>query len=204
MLPWLSPAGERFVPLPAGAWFVYSPDKAKRSARASRGDFACAAGGQEGRNLWFPPSCQSSTFHQARHGRGYRSPAKRMPPTCQSNRKGLAATPEGAGACPFLLLVKSGRRKLRRNALLRASARPDLRQQMPQIFGQTLNCLLPLKGKGVIRKRGENVVSPLLCARAAQAHRPRAPQRAAPPARCERAPTLRPAGRIPKRTNAGR
>ena len=34
------------------------------------GDFACAAGGQEGENLRFSPSCQSSPFPQARHGRG--------------------------------------------------------------------------------------------------------------------------------------
>ena len=40
---------------------------------------------------------------------------------------------------------------LSRNAPLRASARPYLRQQMPQIFGQTLYCLLSLR-----RKRGDS------------------------------------------------
>ena len=40
------------------------------------------------------------------------------------------------------------------------AARPYLRQQMPQIFGQTLKRLLPPKGKGVIRKRGETSCLP--------------------------------------------
>ena len=51
---------------------------------------------------------------------------------------------------------------------------------MLQIFGLTLKGLLPPKGKGVIRKRGETKVSPLLCARAAQAHVPAARSRRPP------------------------
>ena len=58
---------------------------------------------------------------------------------------------------------------------------------MLQIFGLTLKGLLPPKGKGVIRKRGETKVSPLLCARAAQAHVPAA-RRRRPPPRLLRAP----------------
>ncbi len=115
-----------------------------------------------------------------------RGSAKRLPPTCCCDRHGLGATPEG-WRFPFLLLFEAGRQKLGRDAPLRASARPYLRQQMPQLFGQTFDCLLPLKGKGVIRKRGENLVSPLLCACRAQRHASRRPQAAEPPARLERA-----------------
>ena len=48
---------------------------------------------------------------------------------------------------PFLLIKGSWAAETWAGGPLCASARPDLRQQMPQIFGQTLNCLLPLRRK---------------------------------------------------------
>ena len=97
-----------------------------------------------------------------------RCSAKRLPPTCCCDRHGMAATPEGAKISPLAACEKWAA-ILSRNAPLRASARPDLRQQMPPIFGQTLLYLLPLKGKGVIRKRGETLVSPLFASRSERA-----------------------------------
>ena len=113
-------------------------------------DFACAAGGQEGRNLRFPPSCGSPLSLRRATGAVDRSPAKRLPPTCCCDRQGLTATPEGRGIS-LLAAFEKWAAILWRNALLRASARPYLRQQMPQIFGQTPNYLLPLR-----RKRGDS------------------------------------------------
>ena len=79
-----------------------------------------------------------------------RSPAKRLPPTCCCDRQGLTATPEGRGIS-LLAAFEKWAAILWRNAPLRASARPYLRQQMPQIFGQKLWCLLLLR-----RKRGDS------------------------------------------------
>ena len=73
-----------------------------------------------------------------------RSPAKRMPPTCYCDRQGLAATPEGV-EISLLSVIRKWAAILWCNAPLRASARPYLRQQMSQIFGQTLLYLLSLK-----------------------------------------------------------
>ena len=73
-----------------------------------RRDFACAAGGQEGENLRFSPSCGSPLSLRRATGAVYRCSAKRLPPSCCCDRHGLAATPEG-WRFPFLLLLKSGR-----------------------------------------------------------------------------------------------
>ena len=98
-----------------------------------------------------------------------RCSAKRLPPTCCCDRHGMAATPEGAKISPLAACEKWAA-ILSRNAPLRASARPYLRHQMPQIFGQTPLCLLTPKEKGVIRKRGETFgVSPLVRLRRAAA-----------------------------------
>ena len=107
----------------------------------------------------------------------------------------LAATPEGAvaslqgGICPSCCFGKVGGGSFGVTHLAR-KARPYLRQQMPQIFGQMLKRLLPPKGKGVIRKRGETLVSPLLCACRAQRPASRRLQAAKSPARDARAPSL--------------
>ena len=113
-------------------------------------DFACAAGGQEGGNLRFPPSCQSSSFPQARHGRGLSQSRQTASTHLLLRQARFSCHPRGARI--FLLAAsKKWAAGLRRNALLRASARPDLRQQMPQIFGQTLLYLFSLT-----RKRGDS------------------------------------------------
>ena len=106
-----------------------------------------------------------------------RSPAKRMPPTCQSNRKGLAATPEGQGF-PFLLLFKSRRQSFGVTHLCARQRALICGSKCRKSSGRRLTACFYLEGKGVIRKRGENLVSPLLCARAAQAHCSRRPQAA--------------------------
>ena len=135
-------------------------------------DFACAAGGQEGRNLRFSPSCGSPLSLRRATGAVDRSPAKRLPPTCCCDRQGLTATPEGRGIS-LLAAFEKWAAILWRNALLRASARPYLRQQMPQIFGQKLWCLLLLRRKRDDSQEGRNpVFSPLVRPRRAGAHTP--------------------------------
>ena len=143
--------------------FVFSPDRAKRGARASRGDFACAAGAQEGEHLRFSPSCESSPFPQARRGRG-KALSRQAGSTHLLLRQAWdGCHPRGVG---ISLLAASEKRAAETWAgrPLRASAHPYLRQQMPQIFGQMLNCLLSLR-----RKRGENLVSPLFASRSERA-----------------------------------
>ena len=97
-----------------------------------------------------------------------RSPAKRLPPTCCCDRQGLTATPEWRGIS-LLAAFEKWAAILWRNALLRASARPYLRQQMPQIFGQTPNCPLFRRKRGDSQEGRKLGFSPLVRLRRAAA-----------------------------------
>ena len=150
---------------------------------------ACAAALRaRGRKpIRFPPSCQSPSFPSGRAARARVSDAFRLPPNCCCDRQGIGCHPRGSTlhrGVESALLVALGKWAAGTLALrtLRASARPYLRQQMPQIFGQMPMYLLLPKGKGVIRKRGETLVSPLLCACRAQRPASRRPQAAKSPA----------------------
>ena len=110
-------------------------------------------------------------------GADYRSPAKRMPPTCQSNRNSLAATPEGRGF-PFLLLFESGRQSFSATHLCARERVLICGSKCRKFSGRRLCVCFYLEGKGVIRKRGETFgVSPLVRPRRAGARTPRAAAR---------------------------
>ena len=131
-------------------------------------EFACAAGGQEGRNLRFPPSCGSPLSLRRATGAVYRSPAKQLPPTCCCDRRGLAATPEG-WRFPFLLLLKSGRQFFSVTHLCARQRALICGSKCRKSSGRRLTACSRLEGKGVIRKRGENLVSPLFASRSERA-----------------------------------
>ena len=132
-----------------------------------RAGFAPARRGRaRGRKpIRFPPSCQSPSFPSGRAARARVSDAFRLPPNCCCDRHGIGCHPRGSTlsrGVELALLVALGKWAAGTLALrtLRASARPYLRQQMPQIFGLTPMYLLLPKGKGVIRKRGETSCLP--------------------------------------------
>ena len=136
-------------------------------AAAGGNDAPARRGRARGRKpIRFPPSCQSPSFPSGRAARARVSDAFRLPPNCCCDRQRIGCHPRGSalpcGVEPALLVAlgkwAAGTLALR---TLRASARPYLRQQMPQIFGQMPMYLLLPKGKGVIRKRGETSFSPL-------------------------------------------
>ena len=152
------------------------------------------------------PFLSINPFPLGRAARARVSSAFQLPPSCVDRVSRTDATPE---------MARRGRRALRggvATALLVAfqqlgggnfavthlarAARPYLRQQMPQIFGQMPMYLLLPKGKGVIRKRGETSCLP--CMRATAAQRRLLASRSAPAARSGPFPT--PAGgEIPAR-----
>ena len=131
-----------------------------------------AAGGQEGEHLRFSPSCQSTPFPSGRAARARVSDAFQLPPGCCCDRQKIGCHPRGSalpcGVVPALLVAlgtwAAGSLALR-----------TLRAKRALICGSKCrkswtNILAPAhteKGKGVIRERGETLVSPLLCARRA-------------------------------------
>ena len=133
------------------------------------------------------PLLSITLFPSGRAARARVSDTFRLPPGWCCDRHGIGCHPKGAvaslqgGICPSCCFGKVGGGNFSVTHLAR-KARPYLRQQMPQIFGQMLKRLLPPKGKGVIRKRGETLVSPLLCACRAQRPASRRPQAAKSPA----------------------
>ena len=152
-----------------------------------RAGFAPARRGRaRGRKpIRFPPSCQSPSFPSGRAARARVSDAFRLPPNCCCDRHGIGCHPRGSalplrgGTSPSCCLGQMGGWNFSVTHPARVSA-PLLRQQMPQIFGQMPMYLLLPKGKGVIRKRGETLVSPLLCACRAQRPVPAARRRRNP------------------------
>ena len=110
-------------------------------------------------------------------GAVYRNPAKRMPPICCCDRHGMTSTPEGKGF-PFLLLLKSGRQFFSVTHLCARQRALICGSKCRKFSGRRLCVCFYLEGKGVIRKRGETLVSPLLCACRAQRHASRAAARA--------------------------
>ena len=138
-------------------------------------DAACAAALRARRGKpGFPPSCQSSPFPLGRAARARVSSAFQLPPSRVDRVSRTDATPEMArrgrralrGGVTTAILVafqQLGGAKFGVTHLARA-ARPYLRQQMPQIFGQMLTCLLSPKRKRGDSQEGRNFVSPLLCA----------------------------------------
>ena len=144
----------------------------------------CAAGTQEEGEPEVPPaSCESPPLPSGRAARARVSDAFRLPPGCCCDRQGIGCHPRerardarpydglnGAspwgGICPSCCFGQMGGGNLGVTHLARA-ARPYLRQQMPPIFRQMPMRLLPPKGKGVIRKRGETSCLPS-CAPAAR------------------------------------
>ena len=140
-------------------------------AAAGGNDAPARRGRARGRKpIRFPPSCQSSSFPSGRAARARVSDAFRLPPNCCCDRQGIGCHPRGSTLprrVESALLVALGRWAAGTLALrtLRASARPYLRQQMPQIFGLTPMCLLPYKGKGGDSQEGRNFVSPLFASR---------------------------------------
>ena len=134
----------------AGARFGFSPGRAKRSARASRAGIRLRGGRTRRKKptvssflpiILFPSGAPRARFIvvplSGFHPLAVATGMGWLPP--QRVEISLLAAPEKWAAI------------LSRNAPLRASARPYLRQQMPQIFGQTLYCLLSLR-----RKRGDS------------------------------------------------
>ena len=159
-----------------------------------RAGFAPARRGRaRGRKpIRFPPSCQSPSFPSGRAARARVSDAFRLPPNCCCDRQGIGCHPRGSAlprGVESALLVALGKWAAGTLALrtLRASARPYLRQQMPQIFGQMPMYLLLPKGKGVIRKRGKTQFVPS-CAPAARSGPFPPPAGGEIPAREARAP----------------
>ena len=111
------------------------------------------------------PLLSITLFPSGRAARARVSDAFRLPPNCCCDRHGIDCHPRGSAlprGVESALLVALGKWAAGTLALrtLRASARPYLRQQMPQIFGQMPMYLLLPKGKGVIRKRGETSCLP--------------------------------------------
>ena len=82
---------------------------------------------------------------------------------------GLNGASPWGGICPSCCFGQMGGGNLGVTHLARV-ARPYLRQQMPQLFGYAPMRLLPPKGNGVIRKRGETSCLPS-CARGGRAGR---------------------------------
>ena len=158
--------------------------------------------GQEGKHLRFSPSCQSTPFPSGRAARARVSDAFRLPPSCCCDRHGIGCHPRGSalprGVEPALLVAlgkwAAGALALR---TLRASARPYLRQQMPQIFGQMPMYPLPPRGKGVIRKRGKTQFVPS-CAPAPRRRPFPPPAGGETPARWEQALPSASSGEHPK------
>ena len=159
-------------PFPTGRGFRPLRRAGFAPARRGRAGFAPARRGRaRGRKpIRFPPSCQSPSFPSGRAARARVSDAFRLPPNCCCDRQGIGchsrgnALPRGVESALLVALGKwaAGTLALR---TLRASARPYLRQQMPQIFGQMPMCLLPYKGKGGDSQEGRNFVSPLFASR---------------------------------------
>ena len=125
--------------------------------------------GKKGKTYGFPLLANHPLSLRRATGAVDRSPAKRLPPTCCCDRHGMAATPEGQ-RFPFLLLSKSGRQSFSVTHLCARQRALICGSKCRKSSGRRFFICPPLKGKGVIRKRGENLVSPLLCACGAQPH----------------------------------
>ena len=169
----------------AARGFGFFARQGEEGARASRRILPARRADKKGETYGFPLLANHPLSLRRATGAVYRSPAKRLPPTCYCDRQGLVATPEGQGF-PFLLLLKSGQQDFgathfcaRQRALICGS-------KCRKSLGRRFCICFHLQGKGVIRKRGETFgVSPLV-RRAAQAHTPRRPQAAQSPFRLVR------------------
>ena len=138
----------------------FSPDRAKRDAHIAGGISPARRADKKEKTYGFPLLANHLLSLRRATGAIYRSPAKRLPPSRCCDRHGMAAIPEtyphNCGKIsgldsPFLLIKGSWAAETWAGGPLCASARPDLRQQMPQIFRQTLLYLLSLR-----RKRGDS------------------------------------------------
>ena len=143
--------------------------------------------GQEGKHLRFSPSCQSTPFPLGRAARAGVSDAFRLPPNCCCDRHGIDCHPRGSAlprGVESALLVALGKWVAGALVLrtLRAKRALICGSKCRKSSGKCLSACSPPKGKGVIRKRGETLVSPLLCACRAQRPASRRPQAAKSPA----------------------
>ena len=143
--------------------------------------------GQEGEHLRFSPSCQSTPFPLGRAARARVSNAFRLPPNCCCDRHGIDCHPRGSAlprGVESALLVALGKWVAGALVLrtLRAKRALICGSKCRKSSGKCLSACSPPKGKGVIRKRGETLVSPLLCACRAQRPASRRPQAAKSPA----------------------
>ena len=123
-----------------------------------------------------PTSCESLPPPSERAARARVSSAFQLPPSCvdrvsrtdaspEMARRGRRALRGGVATAILVAFLQLGGGNFDVTHLARA-ARPYLRQQMPRIFGHLPMRLLPPKGNGVIRKRGETLCLPS-CAPAA-------------------------------------
>ena len=80
----------------------------------------------------------------------------------------MASTPEGKGF-PFLLLLKSGRQFFSVTHLCARQRALICGSKCRKFSGRRLCVCFYLEGKGVIRKRGETLVSPLFASRSERA-----------------------------------
>ena len=143
--------------------------------------------GQEGKHLRFSPSCQSTPFPLGRAARARVSNAFRLPPNCCCDSHGIDCHPRGSAlprGVESALLVALGKWVAGALVLrtLRAKRALICGSKCRKSSGKCLSACSPPKGKGVIRKRGETLVSPLLCACRAQRPASRRPQAAKSPA----------------------
>ena len=113
-------------------------------------------------------------FPSGRAARARVSDTFRLPPGWCCDRHGIGCHPKGAvaslqgGICPSCCFGKVGGGSFGVTHLAR-KARPYLRQQMPQIFGQMLKRLLPAQRKRGDSQEGRNFVSPLFASRSERA-----------------------------------
>ena len=111
-------------------------------------------------------------------GAVYRNPAKRMPPICCCDRRGMTSTPEGKGF-PFLLLLKSGRQFFSVTHLCARQRALICGSKCRKFSGRRLCVCFYLEGKGGDSQEGRNPgFAPLVRLSRAATRIPRAAARA--------------------------